>query len=333
MTLYDKNTINRKEWQQLVESSVYGSWFQTPAAFDFYSSVSTLQPFVYGVAENDELKGVVCGYITADGNRLKRYFSRRAIIQGGVLLAEDISEKALAILLKGLKEKLSKKIIYVEIRNNNDYSKFKPTFESTGFKYLPHLNFLVDTRDNDKMLAEISPSSLRKARKAASKGVVVTLTKKQEDIDGFYEILFNLYRHKVRKPLFSKDFFEKIVELGEGLLFVARYSDKVIGGMVCVSFNDKILYEWFVCGDKNEYNHLHPSVYITYKVLQFAAEHGYEKFDFMGAGKPNVDYGVRDFKQKFGGELVEWGRYIYICNKILHRLGSYVIEKLNLSKN
>ena len=330
MTLYDKQTINRDQWQQLVENSSCGSWFQTPEAFDFYNSLSFLQPFVFGVAENDELKGVVCGYITADGNKLKQYFSRRAIIQGGVLLAEDVSEKALAILLKKLKEKLSKKVIYVEIRNNNDYSKYKHTFETIGFEYQPHLNFLVDTHDHENMLAEISSSSLRKARKASSQGVVVSLTKQQEDVDGFYKILYNLYRQKVRKPLFPKEFFEKLVQQPDGHLFVARYSDKVIGGMVCVSFNNRILYEWFVCGDKNEYNHLHPSAFINYKVLQFAAERGYEKFDFMGAGKPNVEYGVRDFKQKFGGELVEWGRYIYICNKILHKLGRFVIEKLNL---
>lgn len=330
MTLYDKQTINRNQWQQLVENSSCGSWFQTPEAFDFYCSLSFLQPFVFGVAENDELKGVVCGYITADGNKLKQYFSRRAIIQGGALLADDVSENALAILLKYIKEKLSKKVIYVEIRNNNDYSKYKHTFESTDFEYQSHLNFLVDTHDIENMLAEINSSSLRKARKASSQGVVVSLTKQQEDVDGFYQILYNLYRHKVRKPLFPKKFFEQLVQHPDGYLFVAKYSDKVIGGMACVSFNKKILYEWFVCGDKNKYNHLHPSAFINFKVLQFAAEHGYEKFDFMGAGKPNVEYGVRDFKQKFGGELVEWGRYIYICNKILHKLGRFVIEKLNL---
>ena len=30
----------------------------------------------------------------------------------------------------------------------------------------------------------------------------------------------------------------------------------------------------------------------------------------MGAGSPDEDYGVRDFKAKFGGRLVEPGRFI-----------------------
>ena len=41
----------------------------------------------------------------------------------------------------------------------------------------------------------------------------------------------------------------------------------------------------------------------------------------MGAGKPNEDYGVRDFKLQFGGELVEHGRYNNIFNPSLYKIG------------
>lgn len=34
---------------------------------------------------------------------------------------------------------------------------------------------------------------------------------------------------------------------------------------------------------------------------------GYRLYDF-GTGRPDVEYGVRDFKAKFGGELVCYGR-------------------------
>ena len=30
---------------------------------------------------------------------------------------------------------------------------------------------------------------------------------------------------------------------------------------------------------------------------------------FGGAGKPDKPYGVRDYKLKFGGQLVNWGRF------------------------
>ena len=95
MTLYDKQTINRKEWQQLVKNSANSSWFQTPEAYDFYSSLNFLQSFVFGVAENGKLTGVISGFIQSEGGIFKKYFSRRAIINGGALLNNNISEEAL----------------------------------------------------------------------------------------------------------------------------------------------------------------------------------------------------------------------------------------------
>ena len=42
----------------------------------------------------------------------------------------------------------------------------------------------------------------------------------------------------------------------------------------------------------------------------------------MGAGAPgDGGYGVRDFKAKFGGELVEYGRFKYVCNPVLYAIG------------
>jgi len=41
----------------------------------------------------------------------------------------------------------------------------------------------------------------------------------------------------------------------------------------------------------------------------------------MGAGKLDEEYGVREFKEKFGGKLVEYGRFICVNNRLLYQLG------------
>ena len=47
----------------------------------------------------------------------------------------------------------------------------------------------------------------------------------------------------------------------------------------------------------------------------------------MGAGAPgDGGYGVRDFKAKFGGELVEYGRFRYVANKPLYTLGKWAVN-------
>ncbi|MGB4575965.1 MAG: GNAT family N-acetyltransferase, partial [Paludibacter sp.] len=114
--------INTNQWDELINHSSTASFFQTKECYDFYASLSFMQAFVFGVSENDKLVGVLCGYVIADGNFVKRYFSRRAIVPGGVLIDANISDKALQTLLDYAKNELSHKAIYIEIRNYNDYS-------------------------------------------------------------------------------------------------------------------------------------------------------------------------------------------------------------------
>ena len=59
--------------------------------------------------------------------------------------------------------------------------------------------------------------------------------------------------------------------------------------------------------------------------FQYGFKNNLRKFDFMGAGKSNEDYGVRDFKAKFGGELKEHGRFIKINNPFLYSLGKLAL--------
>ena len=56
------------------------------------------------------------------------------------------------------------------------------------------------------------------------------------------------------------------------------------------------------------------------------------RFDMMGAGKPDDGgYGVRDFKLKFGGELVEFGRNIHVCNRLLFSIGKLGVKIMKKS--
>ena len=76
------NCIDRLDlyqWNKLTETSSNTSFFQTKECYDFYASLSFMEPFVFAVSENNILKGVVVGYIQKDGGRLKQFFSRRAI--------------------------------------------------------------------------------------------------------------------------------------------------------------------------------------------------------------------------------------------------------------
>ncbi|NLI72362.1 MAG: peptidoglycan bridge formation glycyltransferase FemA/FemB family protein [Bacteroidales bacterium] len=323
--------IDRVDWHDLLANSSTASYFQTPECYDFFCSLSFLETFGWGVYENGQLKVVVTGYITANGGKIKQFFSRRAIIHGGVLLADDVTNKEIGALLQAVVKSLSKKVIYIEIRNNSNFSAYKRVFEKYGFGYYPHLNYLVDTSQPDKITSRYSESKVRQIRKAYEQGVVCESTVEQKDVDGFYYILEKLYKRKVKKPLFPKEFFEKLVYQESCKLFVVKKNNRVIGGIACASLPGKAVYEWFVCGDTKNFNYLYPSVIATHKGIEFAAENKFAYFDFMGAGKPDVEYGVRDFKERFGGKLYEWGRFRFVSNHFLYKIGQIVIETIGKS--
>ena len=104
--------------------------------------------------------------------------------------------------------------------------------------------------------------------------------------------------------------------------------------MAYIKLSERVGYEWYVCGMDDKFKTLYPSELATYAGLQYAAKTSCPRFDFMGAGKPGVSYGVRDFKALFGGELVEHGRYLHLNKPLLYKLGKTAIillEKLHRS--
>jgi len=334
---YDQ--IDGTEWSRLVASSSTGTWFQTPEAYDFYSSqLELFKPFVVGVFTQPlpegkgGLRGVCVGYVTVEKNPIKQFFTRRAIIVGGPCFADDATDEEVAALLSTLYTKLSTGSgapIYIETRNFNDYSKWKETFMRAGFNYVSHLNFHVDTSSVDVVETNLGKSRKRDIKTTIRDGVsIVELSnegiselERERMVHEYYEILSNLYKTKVKTPLFPESFFQALAKHPDGRFLLTEYNGKIIGGTVCVAQEDKCLYEWFVCGRDGEWKSIFPSSYATYAGIRYAAEHGMPRFDMMGAGTPNEAYGVRDFKARFGGKEVEHGRFLCLTKPLLYKLG------------
>ncbi|MEA4935656.1 MAG: GNAT family N-acetyltransferase [Paludibacter sp.] len=324
----DINRIDVSLWTDLIRENDTASFFQTPECYHFYASLSFLKPFIYAVSENDKLVGVMCGYIISDGNVAKRFFSRRAIVPGGLLLHANISSVALQCLLNEATTQLKNKAIYLEIRNYNDYSAFRPTIEAAGFIYNAHLNFHVATPDVELTLKQLNATKRRDIKLSRNEGAEWIESRDPDDVKEYYKILHDLYINKVKTPLFPSEFFEKLVQMENGKFFVIKYKNKVIGGSVCVALPGVALYEWFVCGLDGKIKNVYPSTIATYAAIAYAANNGFQRFDMMGAGKPNEAYGVREFKSKFGGRLLEQGRFLFVNKPRLYKLGNWMVKKM-----
>lgn len=337
------NDIDMTQWSKLVETSSTATWFQTCEAYQFFASLPDLfEPFVYGiygvestshqVNESARLKGVCVGYITKENNPLKQYLTRRAIITGGPMLADDITDEELSALLKAVKNGLKQKAIYIETRNFNDYSQWKEIFERNGFEYVPHLNFHIDTTSEEIVNNNLGKSRKRDIRTSFRDGAEILEEISLSDIRNLYELLNTLYRTKVKTPLFPFEFFEKLYTSRIGIFRLVKYDNRVVGGTVCVGLKGKALYEWFACGEDGVIKNVFPSTMATFAGMEYAVRNGYPLFDMMGAGKPDEGYGVRDFKAKFGGELVAHGRFLCVCRPLQYIIGKLGVRILILKR-
>lgn len=304
------------------------NWFQTDECLEFYEFLGFIEPFECSVSKDGMIKGRIVGYIQKDGGKVKQFLSRRTIINGGPMLAEDITPEELETLLDECKKALKGKAIYVESRNFEDYSKFKEIFNRCGWRYEPHYNFHIGTSSSETVEANLGKSRKRDIRTSLRDGATYGEAQGIDEVKSLYDILKRLYSTKVKTPLFPWEFFEKLYHSPCGKVFVVRFEGRIVGGTVCVCGDDTV-YEWFACGEDGISKSVFPSTLATYAGIRYAAENGYRRFDMMGAGTPgDGGYGVRDFKAKFGGELVEHGRFKLILNPLLYRLGTIGVKLL-----
>ena len=318
--------ITSSDWQELLAESPYSNAFQTEEMYIFLSSLECLHSFLsYVRNSNGKLVGLAVGYIQAEKG-IKKHFSRRAIIQGGLLLAKDIAEGELKTLLEDIKQKTSS-AIFVEIRNNADYSEYKDIFQKYGFEYRPHLNCLIDCSDADQAFKNMNESRRRQVRIATEAEYEVKMAKTKAEVDEFYKLLSAHYKNKVKKPIFPKEFFAQILAQKVGEIMLIKINGKVVSGMLQLCHGNTV-YDYYVFGLDTQYPNNYPSVLVYWETIKRASAHGYTTFDTMGAGIPGQTYGVRDFKLRFGSRLVENGRFLCINKPLLYKLGSLVIKLL-----
>ena len=318
------NQIDRQQWNTLVRTSETGTWFQSPEAYDFFASLPALmEPFAYGVEDSGELRAVCVGYITKEPNPIRQFFTRRAIIIGGLCLANDSSDKEVTLLLSSLHHSIISSFhpapIYIECRNFNDFSHWKEAFEDAGFSYKPHLNFHVDPSINN-----LSDNRKRQLKKSDA---ITELATSESEIQEWYKVLAELYRTKVKTPLWPIEFFLEAYRQNIAKFLLVKHAGRIIGGSMVVA-DERTVYEWFECGLNAEYKDQYPSVMATYAGIQLAHQSGCKRYDMMGAGEPGVPYGVRDFKAEFGGQLVEHGRFLCVTKPLLYKIGTIGVKLL-----
>jgi hypothetical protein len=313
------------EWDSfLIENE--GGYFQSADYFFHSKELPNHFPLLILIKNNDVILCSLLAVLIVSGKGLRGYFSKRLIVIGGPVVS-SVNPNRNKLTLDILRELImltKHKSRYVEFRNLFNLNNLKQEFTALGFVFSDHLNYQVDIQNELAVKSRISKSKLRQINASLKAGAFIEEAKSEEDVYTLYAMLKELYKTKVRKPLPEFEFFKILFhhsQFSDKLkIFIVKYEKEIVGGIISPVFNLTI-YEWYVCGRDGVKKNIYPSVLATWAAIQYGFTHNLKVFDFLGAGSPDQDYGVREFKARFGGTLVNHGRFLRINNRFLYLLG------------
>ena len=311
ITIHTHSDIDRTAWSAFVKTHSYGTVFHTPEMYDVYARTENVQPIVVAAEENGEIVGLLLAQYITNGNALTSWLTARSIITGGPL-AKDNDSKIIEALFAAYRKQLPIKTIYSEIRPVYDIKDLmsEGAKELREWKRKGHYNIVLNVgRSEEKLWNGMHKERRRNVGQAEKAGLrfeeVVTDTERKKVI----ALLQQTYRRK-HVPIADSSLFEHLTEImPEMVRFFACYTadGTMIAGQIRLCYGS-LVYAWFA-GSDEAYFKLRPNDFTMWNVIRWAHEQGYKEFDFGGGGEPGVEYGVRDYKLKYGCEMYDYGRY------------------------
>lgn len=312
------------KWSVFVKNHPSGNIFYTPEMYKVWLETDNYTPICYIVLDEktEKINGVLMGALQKELSGFLGFFTSRFVIMGGPLIKDD-NKDILSVLLQRHDGYIKSKAIYTQFRNLEDMSLYRNSFLEQNYKYDPHLDIHINLQQNFEDYWNTLKSKMRqKIRKADKKGLKFQKVESENDIINAYPIIQEVYK-KANLPVPSKSMFTNAYRILQPknmiAFFKASINDKIIGLRVVLLYKNMI-YDWYA-GSYSDYNKLNPNDFLPFKVIEWGfANKSFDIFDFGGAGKPNIPYGVRDHKLKFSNNLLELGRFEKLHHPMLFKL-------------
>jgi serine/alanine adding enzyme len=304
------NAIENKQWEQFVYDHPQGNVFQTPQMYAVYEATKNYQPIVVACYDGDSLVGILLAIVQKEYKGILGKLSARSIIWGGPLVRNnDIC--VLEAIMNEYDRVIKKSAIYTQIRNLFALDWTKNELSKYGYSYEEHLNILIDLQKSEEQLwKDIHSKRKNEIRRAEKEETSFAVFTDVDSLEKCWPILSDVYQ-RARLPLPDISLFKRLLNLKDGSsllkIFAARNNGEIIGTLIALCWRERVL-DWYA-GAYQHYLPKYPNDLLPWGAILWAKRNGYKTFDFGGAGKPGVPYGVRDFKLKFGGEQVNFGRF------------------------
>jgi len=314
-------TLPEDIWRKYVNDHNEGNVFHTPEMLHVFERAKNHKPELWAVTSNGEILALLLPVRIFLLNRLLCPLTTRSVSYGSILYSHNPKgEAGLSKLLNTYTQEVSKPLLFTELRHLTDKQPAQAVLTQAGFCYEDNLNYLIDlNRPAEEVFQNIGARTRKALRHARNKGeVTIEEITERSQLKVIYDLLKFTYL-AARVPLADFSLFEAAFDILYPLGMIRFTLARVKGVPASASvdlYYKKTIYGWFG-GTDRAYAAYVPNEILTWRLLEWGADNGYHVYDFGGAGRPEEEYGVRTFKSKFGGALVNYGRNVYVHSPLL----------------
>ena len=319
------DSFDKQQWDEFVRNHPHGNIFQTSDMAEVYRQTKNYDPISLAAIDSDSgnILAVVQAVVIREMGGLLSSLSARSVIQGGPLFTDGKEGlEAVVELMEYYDDVVRKKVVYTQIRNMWDTHEIG---DILGYTYEEHLNFMIDLdRISEEIWSNIHKSRRKGINRAEKAGISIRKLEYPTELDNCYNLIEETYKN-VNMPLADITLFKAAYDIlsltDVADYYIAIQDGKPVGTRMTLKYNGEV-HDWYAGSLKG-------AAYVDEALVWHILKENAGKqqgFDFGGAGHPQKPYGVREFKRRFGGKEVNFGRY-----KLVHSNVKETVARMGFS--
>jgi len=311
--------VSTKEWEEFYHSHTAIPIFQSPDMYQVYARTKGLTPDVIFFVESGTIRGSLLSVRQVWGRGVVARRLSRFLIQAG----PQGETAAIASLLKTHKRIAATKSVFSEIRPILPDPPLQRMARLCGFRWEPHLNYLVDlSRGEAELWSSMSKSRRKNIRAAEKSGLSIHNVDGRGGVLRLHGLVQESYS-RAGLPAPDLTLFEAAYDiLGScgGWLGLVVCEGKTPIAARAVLVSNGVLHDWYA-GSSDRGRNLHADEWLVWEILKRGIAESRRMFDFGGAGGLEETYGPGEFKRRFGGHEVRPGRMIAVHRPVEYFMG------------
>lgn len=304
-------------WDEFVANHPGGSLFHTIAMVRALKHTAEYEPLALAAVDAcGEIAGLmVATKISLAGVWPSALSSRSVFFADPIASDNEIGRQALTVLLSEHDHRVGNHVVFSEIRPLDGRNLGDAQYREAGYERFSYKNYELDlTVPADDIFRRMSPKRRNNIRANERRGLSVREGDPHREIALFYDHLVHSYTRS-RMPLVGIGYFEQLFSRfnsDEIRLTIAELNGKPIASACHLFFKGRVY--WSHAGTYR-IRGIAAQASLVWETILWSIARGHRIYDFAGAGWADESYGPGIFKERFGGNQVDVGRYRKVYSK------------------